>query len=72
MKATIDTNLNTPKYHVETFPIGSCICNSSGYNCLKSTVKHGGKFTTLENAIKICKDWNTNGYYIINGELRLY
>ena len=47
-----------PPYHVETFPIGSCICNVQGFNCLSFTEKPGAKFTALEHATAICEKWN--------------
>ena len=50
-----------PPYHVETFPIGSCVCNLAGFNCLSfKAPKEGAKFTRLENAKYICKIWNEN------------
>ena len=51
--------MNQPPYHVETFPIGSCVCDEQGFNCLSFDDKPGAKFTTLEVATEICERWNT-------------
>lgn len=47
-----------PPYHVETFPIGSCVCNRDGFNCLSFKSKPGVKFTDLADAEEIARDWN--------------
>lgn len=33
-----------PPYHVEQFPIGSCVCNALGYNGTQFTIVPGRKF----------------------------
>lgn len=60
---TIETAIQTPgfalpPYRVESFPIGSTVCNAQGFNCLQFTDKPGAKFTTLEEANAICEKWN--------------
>jgi hypothetical protein len=58
----IETATPTPGpglYHVETFPIGSCVCDVRGFNCLSFPEKPGAKFTTLEEATAICEKWNS-------------
>lgn len=48
-----------PPYHVESFPGGwACVCNRDGFNCLSFPDKPGAKFTTLEEAARICAEWN--------------
>lgn len=43
-------------YHVERFPLGACVCNRNGFNCL--ALGGGAKFTTMERAEEICAQWN--------------
>lgn len=51
-----------PPYHVETLPIGSCVCREDGFNCLSFEEPHSGaKFTTLARAQEICAEWNEKG-----------
>jgi hypothetical protein len=50
-----------PLYHIEMYPIGVCVCDAQGYNCLSFTDKPGAKFTTLEIAAEICREWNVLG-----------
>lgn len=45
-------------YHVETYPIGSCVCNVEGFNVLSFAHKPGAKFTTQTRAQAICDQWN--------------
>lgn len=49
-----------PPYHVEDYPIGSCVCNKNGFNCLSFTDKPGAKFTNHDEAMAICEKWNAN------------
>lgn len=49
---------STPRYHVEHFPIGSCVCDATGYNCTVFKEKPGAKFTTPEKAQELCDLWN--------------
>lgn len=58
MNAKISTSFDLPPYHVESFPCGSCVCNKNGFNCLSFPDKPGAKFTTLELAIEIAKQFN--------------
>lgn len=46
------------KYHVETFPIGACVCDETGMNVLSFIKYPGAKFTTPEDAQYICDKWN--------------
>jgi hypothetical protein len=51
-----------PPYRVEK--IGNhdqdwhAVCNANGFNCLSFPDKPGAKFTTRENAERICAEWN--------------
>lgn len=47
-----------PPYHVEHFPIGACVCNRDGFNCLHFLDKPGAKFTRADMAEQICAEWN--------------
>ena len=47
-----------PPYKVECFPIGSCVVNRDGFNCLAFADKPGAKFTTIELAALIATQWN--------------
>ena len=58
MNHVITKGYANPPYHVEHFPIGSCVCNSTGFNCLSFTDKPGAKFTSAELAESICEEWN--------------
>lgn len=51
----------TQAFHVEHYPIGSCVCNAQGLNVLWFPHKPGAKFTTAENATAICARWNAEG-----------
>lgn len=53
-----DKHFIAPPYHVESFPIGSCVCNAHGYNLLQFKSYPGAKFTTKEVAEAICEKWN--------------
>lgn len=53
-----DPHFAKPPYHVEDFPIGSCVCNVHGYNCLQFPNQPGAKFTTHDEAVKIVEAWN--------------
>lgn len=46
-------------FHVEHFPIGSCVCNANGFNVLVFPSKPGAKFTSPEHAKSICDDMNS-------------
>ena len=56
--ALITGGFDKPPYHVESFPIGSCVCNVDGFNVLSFHSKPGAKFTTPEAAQAICNEWN--------------
>lgn len=58
MEAEITKGFAAPPYHVEHFPIGSCVCNAGGFNCLSFPDRPGAKFTTPENAERIAAEWN--------------
>lgn len=47
-----------PPYRVETYPIGSCVVNSQGFNVLSFKNKPGAKFTSLDHANQLCAGWN--------------
>jgi hypothetical protein len=47
-----------PPFHVETFPIGSCVMNRNDFNCLQFAGTPGAKFTNRDAAEKIAADWN--------------
>lgn len=57
-KAVPTPGFALPPYHVESFPIGSCVCNASGFNCLSFPEFPGVKFTTLDEANLIAAEWN--------------
>lgn len=42
-------------FHIEDYPIGSCICDESGYNVLSFKSKPGAKFTSREHCEQILK-----------------
>ena len=56
--ARITDGFEKPPYHVETYPIGSCVCNADGINVLSFHSKPGAKFTTPQEAQAICDEWN--------------
>lgn len=60
MGAFISDGYARPPYHVETFPCGSCVCNTHGFNVLRFIGKPD-MFTTLEDATEIADRWNING-----------
>lgn len=47
-----------PPYHVEKFPIGACVCNKNGVNCLAFSDQPGAKFTSIAAALQITRMWN--------------
>ena len=47
-----------PPFHVETFPIGSCVMNRNNFNCLQFAGTPRAKFTNRDAAEKIAADWN--------------
>ena len=47
-----------PPFAVEDYPIGSCVVNAQGFNCLAFRDKPGVKFTPHKNAQQICDLWN--------------
>jgi hypothetical protein len=48
-----------PPYHVETFSTGlSCVCNSTGFNCLTFASHHGIVLTRVNIAKMIAEKWN--------------
>ena len=64
MSAVPTPGFDLPPYHVESFPGLSesgwhCVCNRNGFNCLSFTEKPGAKFTTLDEATRICEEWNS-------------
>ena len=58
MKAEIAKGFAAPTYHVESFPIGSCVCNVHGFNCLTFPDHTGRVFTSFEEATRIAAEWN--------------
>lgn len=62
-KAKINPHFAFPPYHVETFPIGSCVCNKNGINCLRFENSGGAVFTSEDIAKQICAEWNNETAY---------
>jgi hypothetical protein len=61
-KATKTPGFDRPPYRVEVSPGGwACVLNRDGFNCLQFPGKPGAKFTTEEDARRICSDWNADG-----------
>jgi hypothetical protein len=48
-------------YRVEECPIGFCVVDERGFNCLSFPEAPGAKFTTKEHAQEICDLWNSKG-----------
>ena len=46
-------------YRVEECPIGFCVVDERGFNCLSFPETPGAKFTTKEHAQEICDMWNS-------------
>ncbi|RKR26841.1 hypothetical protein C8C93_2091 [Acidovorax sp. 93] len=57
--ARISPGLAKSPYSVETYSIGSCVCNADGFNVLSFAHKPGAKFTTQTRAQAICDRWNS-------------
>jgi hypothetical protein len=59
MTATPSPHFAIPPYKaVQYSPQWAGVENAQGFNCLSFTDKPGAKFTTMENAEAIAKEWN--------------
>lgn len=56
--ARVTPGFERPPYRVEEFPIGCCVCNADGFNCLQFASRQGAKFGPREAVERICAAWN--------------